>query len=166
VSFEVIWTTDRTQVAIVALMSRALAGFLGIARDRSGKLVKASEYYEHTSGSSYEVKISDLNGGQLIEPQKLPRKVQKTLSDGTTFLSVVAASIRPWAYIRVVELVFYLRRSVNRQQVVAKLTRNTIFGRNIGVEPTGLESECYLGRGFFSVAKIRREMQVVCHELS
>ena len=54
-------------MAIVALMSRALAG---IARDRSGKLVKASEYYEHTSGSSYEVKISDLNGGQLIEPQK------------------------------------------------------------------------------------------------
>ncbi len=83
-------------MAIVALMSRALAGFLGIARDRSGKLVKASEYYEHTSGSSYEVKISDLNGGQLIEPQKLPHKVQKTLSDGILEANVGFAHLTFW----------------------------------------------------------------------
>jgi hypothetical protein len=84
-------------MAVVALTSRALAGFLGIGRDRSGQLVKAQDYYEHTPGLSYEVKISDLAGGRLIDPQKLPQKVQKTVSDGILEANVGFAHLTFWA---------------------------------------------------------------------
>ena len=85
-----------SSMAVVALVSRALASFLGIACDRSGRLVKASDYYEHTPGLSYEVKISDLTGGHLIDPQKLPDKVRKSLSEGILEANVGFAHLTFW----------------------------------------------------------------------
>ena len=64
-------------MSIVALTSRAFAGFLGIGRDKSGQLFTASEYYEHSQGVSHEVKIADLAGGRLIDPTTLPAELRK-----------------------------------------------------------------------------------------
>jgi hypothetical protein len=83
-------------MAVVALTSRAIAGFLGIGRDRAGQLIKADDYYEHSRGQSYEVKIRDLAGGRLIDPQKLPQKVQQSLSDGILEANVGFAHLTFW----------------------------------------------------------------------
>ena len=83
-------------MAVVALTSRAVAEFLGIARGKDGKLFKSSSYFEHTTGKSYAVKIKDLPGGQLLDPTKLPADVQKILSDGIFEANVAFAHLTFW----------------------------------------------------------------------
>jgi hypothetical protein len=89
---------DRGYVAmsVVALTSRAFATFLGIARAKGGQLLTANDYYEHSPGVSYEVKIADLVGGRLIDPTTLPPKVQKALSDGILEANVGFAHLTFW----------------------------------------------------------------------
>jgi hypothetical protein len=83
-------------MAVVALTSRAFAEFLGIKRGKDGQLVRSKSYFEHSPGLSYEVKISDLTGGKLIDPKKLPANIQKVLSDGIREANLGSAHLTFW----------------------------------------------------------------------
>lgn len=78
------------------VFARAFAGFFGIGL-RKGRLCRSSEYYEHIRGESSEVKVSDVDGGALVDPRSLPDADQRSLQEGLNEVNLAFAHQTFWS---------------------------------------------------------------------
>jgi hypothetical protein len=83
-------------LAAAAIFARALCGFLGLRVSRDGKLVKGRTYFEHAGNQSWEVKITDLAGGQFLRVEDLSAHERSTLEKGLRETNVAFAHLTFW----------------------------------------------------------------------
>jgi hypothetical protein len=77
---------DRGQIpygklAAAAIFSRAIAAFLGLST-RNGRLHSDHTYFPHEPGRSWEVKLSDIDGGSCLTLQDLTTQERDALENG------------------------------------------------------------------------------------
>lgn len=79
------------------LLSRAIAGFLGIRLGKEGKgLARDQEYHVHIDGGSWEVKIIDIEGGSFVDLDKLTRGDRQAVEQGLAEANLAFAHITYW----------------------------------------------------------------------
>src|SRR6266446_9750365 len=83
-------------LAAAAIFARALCGFLGLRVDRDGKLAQDRTYFEHAGKQSWEVKITDLAGGQFLRAEHLPAHDRTALEKGLQESNVAFAHLTFW----------------------------------------------------------------------
>ncbi len=69
----------RRDLAVAAIFSRAIASFLVIGV-RSGRLCADRDYFQHLTGQSWEVKITDV-GGTFVDLNTLSGADKSTLEE-------------------------------------------------------------------------------------
>ena len=67
---------DYLRLAGAAILSRSIAAFLGLST-RNGRLCQDHDYFPHESGQSWEVKLSDIDGGACLKVSDLTA-IQRT----------------------------------------------------------------------------------------
>jgi hypothetical protein len=72
---------DYLELAGVAILARSIAGFLGFSVS-SGRLCQEHCYFRHESGQSWEVKLSDIDGGACLKLTDLTATERTILEAG------------------------------------------------------------------------------------
>jgi len=83
-------------LAAAAIFARALCGFLGLRVDLGGKLTSDKNYFEHARKQSWEVKITDLAGGQFLRVGNLSAHQKSVLEKGLRATNVEFAHLTFW----------------------------------------------------------------------
>lgn len=83
-------------LAAAAIFGRTLCGFLGLRVGRDGKLANDRTYFEHARKQSWEVKITDLAGGQFLRVEDLSTHDKSVLEKGLHETNVAFAHLTFW----------------------------------------------------------------------
>jgi hypothetical protein len=72
---------QHAQLTAAAIHSRAIASFLGIGF-YCGKLAPDQDYHDHGGNRSWEVKVTDIDGGAFVDIKKILPEVRRILEAG------------------------------------------------------------------------------------
>lgn len=88
-------TPDYLQLAGAAILVRSIAGFLGFST-RNGRLCQDHDYFSHESGQSWEVKLSDIDGGTCLKVTDLTATERTSLEAGINETNRAFAHLTFW----------------------------------------------------------------------
>lgn len=87
---------DYGSLAGAAVLTRAIAGFLGLAT-RSGRLCKGDSYFQHEPNKSWEAKLSDIAGGNCISLDTLTAQQRAVVEAGINETNLAFAHLTFWS---------------------------------------------------------------------
>jgi hypothetical protein len=88
-------TLNYIQLAGVAMLARSVAGFLGLGTS-GGCLCEKHDYFAHKLGQSWEVKLSDVNGGACLKLSALLSTERTIVEDGINETNTAFAHLTFW----------------------------------------------------------------------
>jgi hypothetical protein len=83
------------KLAAAAIFSRSIAAFLGFAT-KSGQLYADPSYFRHAQGQSWEVKLSDIDGGACLTLADLTARESEALENGINETNLAFAHLTYW----------------------------------------------------------------------
>jgi hypothetical protein len=83
------------QLAAAAIFSRSIAAFLGFTT-KNGQLSANRSYFPHEQGQSWEVKLSDINGGICLTLADLTVREREALENGINETNRAFAHLTYW----------------------------------------------------------------------
>lgn len=83
------------KLAAAALFSRAITAFLGFST-RNGRLHPDHSYFQHEPGGSWEVKLSDIDGGSCLTLGHLTTEEREALENGINETNRAFAHLTYW----------------------------------------------------------------------
>ena len=83
------------KLAAAAIFARAIAAFLGFST-RSGRLHPDHTYFPHEPGRSWEVKLSDIDGGSCLALHDLTTQERDALENGINETNRAFAHLTYW----------------------------------------------------------------------
>jgi hypothetical protein len=104
------------KLTAAAIFTRAIAGFLGLGCTK-GKLQQSHAYFQHQPGQSWEVKLSDINGGSCLTLQDLSADEQAAIEAGINETNLAFAHLTYWDAPTVQDSLGRATDAYNRAQV-------------------------------------------------